>query len=104
MDVIESHLDPQSAEFGANASHHRALAAELAERHGRVRQGGEASLRAKHEARGKLFVRDRVDLLLDPGAPFLELSPLAATGLYGDAAPGREVRLRISVMSAGAVT
>ena len=91
MDVIESHLDPQSAEFGANATHHRALAAELAQRLGRVRLGGEASLRAKHEARGKLFVRDRIDLLLDPGTPFLELSPLAANGLYGDAAPAAGV-------------
>ncbi|MCD4532946.1 methylcrotonoyl-CoA carboxylase [Nocardioides sp. cx-169] len=49
--------------------------------------GGSESARAKHTGRGKLLVRDRVDALLDPGSPFLELSPLAATGMYDDAVP-----------------
>jgi 3-methylcrotonyl-CoA carboxylase beta subunit len=52
-----------------------------------VRHGGSEAARAKHVARGKLLVRDRVDRLLDPGSPFLELSPLAATGMYDDAVP-----------------
>ncbi len=51
----------------------------------RVRRGGSESARRKHTDRGKLLVRDRVDRLLDPGSPFLELSPLAAYGMYGDA-------------------
>ncbi|HEX5860580.1 MAG TPA: carboxyl transferase domain-containing protein, partial [Nocardioides sp.] len=59
------------------------LVAELRERLALVRQGGSESARAKHTGRGKLLVRDRVDRLLDPGSPFLELSPLAATGMYG---------------------
>jgi 3-methylcrotonyl-CoA carboxylase beta subunit len=56
-----------------------------------VRQGGSESARAKHVGRGKLLVRDRVDRLLDPGSPFLELSPLAATGMYDDAVPSAGV-------------
>src|SRR5687768_16548930 len=59
------------------------LVAELRERLARARQGGSESARRKHTDRGKLLVRDRVDLLLDPGSPFLELSPLAAFGMYG---------------------
>ncbi len=63
----------------------RDLVAELRERLATVRQGGSESARLKHTDRGKLLVRDRVDRLLDPGSPFLELSPLAATGMYGAA-------------------
>ncbi len=61
---------------------------DLAERLSRAAQGGTAEARARHVARGKLLPRDRVDELLDPGSPFLELSPLAANGLYDDQAPG----------------
>ncbi|HET6652743.1 MAG TPA: carboxyl transferase domain-containing protein [Nocardioides sp.] len=60
------------------------LVDELRERLAVARQGGSESARRKHLDRGKLLVRDRVDRLLDPGSPFLELSPLAATGMYGD--------------------
>jgi len=66
----------------------RDLAAELRQRLARVRQGGSEAARAKHTARGKLLARDRVDRLLDPGSPFLELAPLAAYGMYGK--PGGE--------------
>ena len=59
------------------------LVDELRERLALVRQGGSEGARAKHTGRGKLLVRDRVDRLLDPRSPFLELSPLAATGMYG---------------------
>ncbi|TMA34150.1 MAG: methylcrotonoyl-CoA carboxylase, partial [Deltaproteobacteria bacterium] len=54
----------------------------------RAAEGGSAEARARHTARGKLLVRDRIDRLLDPGSPFLELSPLAAWGCYDDEAPG----------------
>ncbi|MGH3471346.1 MAG: carboxyl transferase domain-containing protein, partial [Nocardioidaceae bacterium] len=63
------------------------LVHELRERLAAVRQGGSESSRARHVGRGKLLVRDRVDRLLDPGSPFLELSPLAAWGMYDDAVP-----------------
>ena len=61
----------------------RELVEELRERLATARQGGSESARQKHTARGKLLVRDRIDLLLDPGTPFLEFSPLAALGMYG---------------------
>ena len=64
----------------------RDLVDELRQRLATVRQGGSEAARTKHTDRGKLLVRDRVDRLLDPGSPFLELSPLAAYGMYG--APG----------------
>ncbi len=63
------------------------LVVELRDRLAVVRRGGSEAARTKHVDRGKLLVRDRVDRLLDPGSPFLELSPLAATGMYGDAVP-----------------
>ncbi len=62
----------------------RELVADLRERLATARLGGSEAARTKHTDRGKLLVRDRVDRLLDPGSPFLELSPLAATGMYGD--------------------
>ncbi|MBA2738663.1 MAG: methylcrotonoyl-CoA carboxylase, partial [Nocardioidaceae bacterium] len=65
----------------------RELTAELRARVARAREGGPAKARDKHLARGKLLVRDRIDRLLDPGSPFLELSGLAATGMYDDAVP-----------------
>jgi 3-methylcrotonyl-CoA carboxylase beta subunit len=74
------------------------LVADLRERLATARLGGTESARTKHTDRGKLLVRDRVDALLDPGSPFLELSALAATGMYGE--PGR----RDPVPSAGIVT
>ncbi|KAE8765573.1 carboxyl transferase domain-containing protein [Georgenia thermotolerans] len=63
------------------------LAADLRERLAVVRRGGPEPARDRHVARGKLLVRERVDRLLDPGSPFLELSPLAATGMYDDEVP-----------------
>jgi 3-methylcrotonyl-CoA carboxylase beta subunit len=65
----------------------RDLVAELRERLATARLGGSEASRERHTGRGKLLVRDRVDRLLDPGSPFLELSPLAATGMYDDAVP-----------------
>src|SRR6478609_8839033 len=69
----------------------RELVDELRERLAVARTGGSEAARTKHTDRGKLLVRDRVDRLLDPGSPFLELSPLAATGMYGDAVPSAGV-------------
>jgi acetyl-CoA carboxylase carboxyltransferase component len=87
MERLESHLDPNSAEFKANAQHHRELADDLRRRLEAVQQGGGAESVKRHTSRGKLFVRDRVEKLLDPGTAFLELSPLAANGMYEDEAP-----------------
>ena len=91
MTVIKSQLHPRSEEFKTNAAAMQKLVAELREKTVRAAQGGSEEARAKHLARGKLLARDRVDHLLDPGAPFLELSPLAAHGLYGDEVPSAGV-------------
>jgi len=88
MPVLETKVDRRSADFQANETALRALAAELRERQARVALGGGEAARARHVARGKLLPRDRVEMLLDPGSPFLELSPLAAYGMYGDESPG----------------
>jgi 3-methylcrotonyl-CoA carboxylase beta subunit len=77
------------------------LVAELRERTARARLGGSEAARAKHTDRGKLLVRDRIDALLDPGSPFLELSPLAAYGMYADQS---SVDDDYAVPSAGIVT
>jgi 3-methylcrotonyl-CoA carboxylase beta subunit len=88
MPPLESKVDRTGAEFAANAAAMRALVDELARRQAASALGGGEAARVKHVARGKLLPRDRVEMLLDPGAPFLELSPLAAFGMYGDESPG----------------
>lgn len=88
MSVLHSHLQIHSPEFQANAAFHRALAQELRARLETARQGGGEKYRARHEQQGKLFVRERIDRLLDAGSPFLELSPLAAFDVYDDETPG----------------
>src|SRR5439155_7855000 len=87
MELLETHLDVTAEEFKANAAHHRALAAELERRLAAVKRGGGEALMRRHTARGKLFVRERIERLLDPGTAFLELSPLAANGMYDGDAP-----------------
>jgi 3-methylcrotonyl-CoA carboxylase beta subunit len=82
MSVIKSQLNVRSEEFKANAAAMQALVADLREKSASVVRGGSEDARAKHLARGKLLARDRVDGLLDPGAGFLELSQLAAWGMY----------------------
>ena len=88
MEPLASRIDIASAEFKSNSAHHLALAADLRARLAAVRQGGGAEARKRHEERSKLFVRERIDRLLDPGSPFLELSPLAAHAAYEDDSPG----------------
>src|ERR1700738_3971839 len=80
---LHSTTDPTSSEFAGNAEAMRALVAELREKLDSVAGGGGEASRARHTSRGKMLARQRVDLLIDPGTAFLELSPLAAYGLYG---------------------
>ncbi|HSN73893.1 MAG TPA: carboxyl transferase domain-containing protein [Anaerolineae bacterium] len=87
MPQLKTRLDVGSPAFKANRDHHAALAADLRERVAKVAAGGGPEAQKKHVARGKLLPRERVRALLDPGAPFLELSQLAAFGMYGDEAP-----------------
>jgi acetyl-CoA carboxylase carboxyltransferase component len=81
-------LDPKSSEFQANTAHHQALAEQLRARLAQAGLGGGLKYRQRHEAQGKLFVRERIDLLIDLGSPFLELAPLAAWEVYPDDTPG----------------
>jgi 3-methylcrotonyl-CoA carboxylase beta subunit len=85
---LRTHLDPAGETFRRNAEVMRGLADDLRSRLDVVRRGGPEKARERHVSRGKLLPRERVDTLLDPGSRFLELSPLAANGLYGDEAPG----------------
>jgi 3-methylcrotonyl-CoA carboxylase beta subunit len=85
--VLGTAINPQSAEFAANRDAMGALVEDLRAQLARVAAGGSGEARAKHTARGKLLVRERVGALLDPGSPFLELSPLAAHGQYGGEVP-----------------
>jgi acetyl-CoA carboxylase carboxyltransferase component len=91
MAVLSSALDPESGSFAANADATRREVEGLRQRIRNVTErgaGGDDRAIARHVARGKLPVRERIDLLIDPGSAFLELSPLAADGLYDDEAPG----------------
>src|SRR6195256_6179666 len=80
---LHSSTDPTSSDFARNAEAMRALVAELRQKLDQVAGGGGEASRARHISRGKMLARQRVDLLIDPGTAFLELSPLAANGLYG---------------------
>jgi 3-methylcrotonyl-CoA carboxylase beta subunit len=96
MPVLETKLNARSADFQANALAMRALVDDLNQQLAKAALGGGEAARAKHTARGKLLPRDRVQLLLDPGTPFLEIAPLAGMGVYlerdgSDSAPSAGV-------------
>ncbi|MBT8047452.1 MAG: methylcrotonoyl-CoA carboxylase [Xanthomonadales bacterium] len=93
MNRIESRVNNRSEEFLANAGYMRSLVGDLEEKVSYIRLGGGLKYQQRHESRGKLLVRDRIDALLDPGSAFLELSQLAAHGVYGE-----------SVAAAGIIT
>jgi 3-methylcrotonyl-CoA carboxylase beta subunit len=82
MPVIESRLDPRDSVFAKNRESMSALVADLRSKVAEVEAGGGEAASAKHASRGKLLPRERVRALIDPGSPFLELSPLAAYGMY----------------------
>jgi acetyl-CoA carboxylase carboxyltransferase component len=88
MPVLESHVDTQSSAFDENRRHFERLEADLRERVAAARAGGGDEAVKRHRQQGKLLVRDRLEQLLDPGTPFLEIGTLAAAGMYDGAAPG----------------
>ena len=87
METLSSSIDASSPDFQKNSHHHKQLANELKQRLAKVREGGGEKYRKRQEEQGKLFVRERIERLLDPGSPFLELSSLAAYELYDDETP-----------------
>ena len=88
MSVIASKLDEGAETYRRYAAHNRALAGELRERVAQAALGGPEKHRERHVSRGKLLPRDRVNRLLDPGSPFLEIGQLAACDMYKGEAPG----------------
>ncbi len=88
MPVIESRINPRSQAFVDNASAMQAQIDDLQQQLAKTALGGSESSRQRHLGRGKLLPRDRVERLLDPGSPFLELSPMAAHDIYDNDSPG----------------
>ncbi|MBN4667644.1 methylcrotonoyl-CoA carboxylase [Pandoraea nosoerga] len=88
MPILDSKLNPRGEDFARNAAAMQTLVDDLRARVAQLAGGGGEAARKKHVARGKLLPRERVQQLLDPGSPFLELSQLAAFGMYHDDAPG----------------
>jgi len=86
--VLDTRISPDSDTFRANAAHNRAMAEQLRADVAKAALGGNEKARDRHTARGQLLPRDRVERLLDPGSPFLEIGQLAAHGVYDDDIPG----------------
>ena len=91
MDALATHLDTAGKDFRANRERMQRLVEELQSRTAKARQGGGEKYLARHREQGKMPVRERIASLLDPNTPFLELSPLAANGMYDDEAPAAGV-------------
>ncbi len=87
MVTLDSHINRADPQFTTNRDRMQQLVAELRERTARVREGGGPQYVERQREQGKLFVRERIERLLDPAAPFLELSPLAAADMYDNEAP-----------------
>jgi acetyl-CoA carboxylase carboxyltransferase component len=99
MNELKTRMDRRSEAFAANERAMADLVADLRAKTAAATTGGGASARDKHLKRGKLLPRQRIDRLLDPGSPFLELSPLAAAGMYGDEVPSGGVITGIGSVS-----
>src|SRR6202171_4565090 len=99
MSAIKSQLDPRSAEFRANAERMKGLIADLRQKIETASLRGDQPARDRHVARGKMLPRERVDKLLDPGSPFLEVGQLAAWGMYGGGVHSRSLIARIGRVS-----
>ena len=97
--ILTTSLNLDSPEAKARDAHNRALAAELRERVAKAALGGDQKSRERHTSRGKLLPRERVERLLDPGSPLLELGQLAANGLYGEDIPGAGIITAIGRVS-----
>ena len=95
---IESKIDTQSQDYRQNLEHMMKVVAEYKERLAKVQAGGSAKYRELHKSRGKLLVRERLDKLFDRNTPFLELSALAANGMYEDEAPGASMVTGVGVV------
>ncbi len=91
MPILETKLNPRAADFAANAAAMQTLVNDLQAHCEKIALGGGEDARKKHTGRGKLLPRERVQMLLDPGTPFLEFSQLAALNMYANAAPAASI-------------
>src|SRR6478609_9336200 len=98
MTVLTSRVDRSSDAFATRAAHMEGLLTELRERSALVARGGGERATARHRERGKLTARERIDLLVDPGAGFLELNALAAWGMYDEQAPAAGIVTGIGIV------
>jgi acetyl-CoA carboxylase carboxyltransferase component len=99
MQILESHIDKNGTAFKANREHMQRLVVELRSRIAKAQEGGGAKYVQRHREQGKLLVRERIERLIDPGSSFLELSPLAAIGVYEDDTPGAGIVTGIGQVS-----
>lgn len=99
MEIIESQVNPRGEEFLRNYEYNKGLAEELRQRLEVARQGGGSKYQKRHKDQGKMFVRERIDGLLDAGSPFLELSPLAGYEVYGSPTPAAGIVTGIGSVS-----
>jgi len=97
--IIETRVDTSSDDVRANCAQYLSLVSDLRERLARATAGGGEESVRRHRSRGKLLARERIERLLDPGTPFLELSPLAANGMYDDDAPSAGIVTGIGSVS-----
>ena len=98
MTILQSRLNPNGADFQANQEHMKSLLQEYYSRLEEIQKGGGLEARKRHESRGKMFVRDRVRGLIDPGAQFLEFSAFAANEFYKNAAPAAGIITGVGVV------
>ncbi|MBD9371035.1 methylcrotonoyl-CoA carboxylase [Rhizobium sp. ARZ01] len=98
MAKIESQIQADSLAFKANTEAYRGLIGELKEHHSGILRGGGELLAERHKGRGKILVRARIDHLVDPLSPFLELSPLAAWGMYENQVPSAGIITGIGII------
>lgn len=99
MSVIETHIDVRGPSFHSSLTHHETELALLRERLSEVTAGGRDKHIERHRERGKLLVRERIDFIVDDGSAFLELSPLAAWGQYGNGVPAAGIVTGIGIVS-----
>jgi 3-methylcrotonyl-CoA carboxylase beta subunit len=99
MSQIQSHIDTRSETFATNQAHYDGLLDTLRQRTAQAMAGGSEKLRDRHHKRGKILARDRIDRLVDPATPFLELSSLAAWGQYGNQVPGAGIVTGIGIVA-----
>ncbi|NQU70890.1 MAG: methylcrotonoyl-CoA carboxylase, partial [Rhodospirillales bacterium] len=99
MPILKSQIDTRSDEFKANATAMAELVDQLDAVAAKTCEGGGATARKRHLARGKMLARERIDALIDPGSPFLELSQLAAHGVYDEDVPSAGIITGIGAVS-----